>query len=135
MDPRIGLRDILMRHEWTAERQRVTDVQYINSHINTPGYRKYRPAWKMIAWHARARIETDNASQTSVLDALTDAQKNANTTRYVHFSLVSSYLVLSHETCPGKKAPFYSQDPCRDLLFPLRFVADSGICLVGAHRA
>ena len=108
MDPRVSLKDILMRQECSEDRQRMTDIQYINKHFTLPGYRTYRPAWKMIAWHAKMSSETDYIGQKAVLDALTDAQKNANTTRYVHFRLFYSYLILDHKKLSGKKAPFYS---------------------------
>ena len=44
MDPRVTIRDILMRQGWSLERQNTTDIQYINKHLNVPAYRKYRPA-------------------------------------------------------------------------------------------
>lgn len=87
MDPRIRQRDIIMREEVSAERLRMTDQGYINIHLNTPGYRTYRPAWKMIAWHVTAGSGSGEESRTlndrkrRVLDSLTDAQKDANTTR------------------------------------------------------
>ncbi|KAF6241834.1 hypothetical protein HO173_000546 [Letharia columbiana] len=76
-----------MREEVSAERLRMTDQGYINLHLNTPGYRTYRPAWKMIAWHVTAGSGSGEESRTlndrkrRVLDSLTDAQKDANTTR------------------------------------------------------
>lgn len=79
MDPRIRQRDIIMREEASAERSRMTDQRYINLHLNTPGYRTYRPAWKMIAWQVTTQDQNDK--KEFVLDRLTDAQKNANTTR------------------------------------------------------
>ena len=90
------MNDILMRQEWSLERQNTTDKKYINKHFNTPGYRKYRIAWKMMAWHTKAPSETHYTAQTSVLDALTHAQKNANTTRYVNLRYAYFYLALSH---------------------------------------
>ena len=81
MDPRIRQRDIIMREEACEERLRMSDARYINIHLNTPGYRIYRPAWKMIAWHVTAGDERTNQRKQFVLDSLTDAQKQANTTR------------------------------------------------------
>lgn len=81
MDPRIRQRDIIMREEACEERLRMSDAQYINIHLNTPGYRIYRPAWKMIAWHVTVGDERTNQRKQFVLDSLTDAQKQANTTR------------------------------------------------------
>ena len=82
MDPRIRQRDIIMREEFSAERMRMNDSRYINLHLSTPGYRQYRPAWKMIAWHVTAGDDKQqNQRKQSVLDSLTDAQKQANTTR------------------------------------------------------
>lgn len=72
-----------MREEVSAERMRMDDRDYINIHINTPGYRMYRPAWKMIAWFTTAPNAKKNDKKQFVLDSLTDAQKNSNTTRYV----------------------------------------------------
>ena len=59
----------------------MSDQRYINMHLNTPGYRTYRPAWSMIAWHVTAPNAMQNSRQQFVLDRLTDVQKNANTTR------------------------------------------------------
>ena len=59
----------------------MNDARYINIHLNTPGYRIYRPAWKMIAWHVTAGDDRTNQRKQFVLDSLTDAQKQANTTR------------------------------------------------------
>ena len=81
MDPRIRYRDIMMREEASGERSRMSDQQYINIHLNTPGYRIYRPKWKMIAWHVKEGDDAQNDRKQSVLDDLTDAQKQANTTR------------------------------------------------------
>ena len=81
MDPRIRYRDIIMREEASAERSRMSDQQYINIHLNTPGYRIYRPKWKMIAWHVKEGNDAQNDRKQSVLDDLTDAQKQTNTTR------------------------------------------------------
>lgn len=81
MDPRISQRDIIMREEVSAERLRKTDQEYINIHLNTPGYRTYRPAWKMIAWHVKTPSAKQNNRKQYVLDSLTDAQKRANTAR------------------------------------------------------
>lgn len=78
MDPRIRQRDIIMREEASEERLRMTDRQYINIHLNTPSYRIHRPAWKMIAWH---RTANQNDRRESVLDMLTETQKQNNTTR------------------------------------------------------
>ena len=69
-----------MREEASAERSRMNDQRYINLHLNTPGYRTYRPAWRMLAWQVTASAEQNNREQF-VLDRLTDAQKSANTTR------------------------------------------------------
>lgn len=81
MDPRIRQLDIIMREEASAERLRTNDQRYINNHLNTPGYRHYRPAWNMTAWHVAAPSDKQNSRKQSVLDGLTDAQKAANTTR------------------------------------------------------
>ena len=82
MDPRISQRDIIMREEVSEERLRLANDQgYINVHLNTPGYRKYRPAWKMVSWHSKGFSAKENDRRQSVLDGLTDAQKIANTTR------------------------------------------------------
>lgn len=82
MDPRISQRDIIMREEISEERLRINNDQpYINIHLNTPGYRTYRPAWKMIAWHPKGASAKENFRRQFVLNSLTDAQKNANTTR------------------------------------------------------
>ena len=80
MDPRIRQRDIIMREEVSEERLRMTDPRYINIHLNTPGYRTHRPVWKMIAWHVTAGDERTNQRKQFVLDSLTVAQKQANTT-------------------------------------------------------
>ena len=96
MDPRVTMRDILMRQGWSAERQRMDDVQYVRTHFTWQGSRKYRPAWRMMAWHTKVKSETRYAAQTSVLDALTKAQKNANTTRYVYFRDPHFYLAIGH---------------------------------------
>lgn len=58
----------------------MTDRAYINLHLNTPGYRTYRPAWRMLAWQVTAPGEENNREQF-VLERLTDAQKSSNTTR------------------------------------------------------
>lgn len=81
MDPRIRQRDIIMREEASAERSRMNDQRYINLHLNTPGYRTYRPAWKMISWQVTEPSVEQNRKKQFVLDRLSDAQKNANTTR------------------------------------------------------
>lgn len=70
-----------MREDATAERVRMNDEQYINWHLNTPGYRLYRPAWKMISWHVKDGEDRQNQRKQLILDSLTDAQKRANTTR------------------------------------------------------
>lgn len=70
-----------MREEATAERVRMSDQRYINWHLNTPGYRLYRPAWKMISWHVKDGEDGQNQRRQLILDSLTDAQKRANTTR------------------------------------------------------
>lgn len=57
------------------------DSRYINIHLNTPGYRTYRPAWRMISWHVKGVSAKENDRKQYVLDRLTHAQKNANTTR------------------------------------------------------
>ena len=57
------------------------DPRYVNIHLNTPGYRTYRPAWKMIAWHVKGNSAKQNDRKDWVLDRLSDAQKQANTTR------------------------------------------------------
>ena len=69
-----------MREEASAERSRMNDQRYINLHLNTPGYRTYRPAWSMLAWQVTASAEQNDREQF-VLERLTDAQKSANTTR------------------------------------------------------
>ena len=81
MDPRIRHLDIIMREEFTAERSRMSDTRYINLHLSTPGYRSYRPAWKMLAWQVTTGSAAQSARKQFVLDSLTDAQIDANTTR------------------------------------------------------
>ena len=81
MDPRIRQRDIIMREEASAERSRMNDQRYINLHLNTPGYRIYRPTWKMISWQVTEPSVKQNSRKQFVLDRLSDAQKIANTTR------------------------------------------------------
>ena len=93
MDPRIRQLDIIMREEFSVERSRMADSRYINIHLNTPGYRIYRPAWKMLAWHITAK-EKQNERKQGVLDSLTDTQKQTNTTRELclpsHFALIGA---------------------------------------------
>ena len=36
MDPRVTFNDILMRQDWSVERQNTTDWNYINKHFNAP---------------------------------------------------------------------------------------------------
>ena len=81
MDPRIRQRDIIMREEATGQRMRTSDQRYINLHLNTPGYRIYRPVWKMISWHVKEGDDKQSQRKQLVLNSLTDAQKRANTTR------------------------------------------------------
>ena len=102
MDPRIRQSDIIMREEFSAERMRLNDSRYINLHLNTPGYRQYRPAWKMIAWHVTAGDnKQNNLRKQSVLDSLTDAQKQANTTRGSTPGLIDPALGVS----PDNRVP------------------------------
>ena len=101
--------DILMRQEWSAERDAMTDEKYIEKYFRQPSYRN-RAAWRMIGWHWTAINQTSFATQTAVLNALTDAQKNANTTRYVYFKHACFNLALGHSICSGGNAPFYSND-------------------------
>ena len=96
-----------MRQGWSAERQRTNDPRYIGTHLSGPTQQTYRRAWKMMAWHTNALSETRYAAQTPVLDALTDAQKNANTTRYVYFRDADFYLAIGHWKFSGRKASFY----------------------------
>ena len=85
----------------------MTDKQYINIHLNTPSCRIYRPAWKMIAWHVKAGDASQNQRKQSVLDGLTDAQKQANTTRGSTPGLINPALGEIH----GNRIPLPDMTP------------------------
>ena len=79
----------------------MSDERYINKHLNTPGYRTYRPAWKMLSFHEKWGDERPNQRRKFVLDSLTNAQKRANTTRGSTPGLINPAL----GEIPGNRVP------------------------------
>ena len=71
-----------MREGFSTKKWEKDDIRYADQCFNTPAYSHYRPTWKMLSWHAVA-VDGNNHNQSTqyVLENLTDAQKQANTTR------------------------------------------------------